>query len=88
LLKLSGQETQLGVLGTPRLVLYTTSMEGYGMYWNMAEWGARREESSRTRWKQMETTGNYYSTMTSHRSAGPGSPATLTHMATCTHVDF
>ena len=60
LLKLPGQETQLGVLGTPRLVLYTTSMEGYGTYRNMAEWGVINGESSRTRWKQTETTRENY----------------------------
>jgi hypothetical protein len=62
LLKLPGQETQLSVLGTLELVLYTTSTEGYGTCWNMAEQQTRRRESSRTRWKQTETTGRNYTT--------------------------
>jgi hypothetical protein len=49
LLKLLGQETQLSVLGTPSLALYTTTVEGHGTYQNTAEWGVRNGESSGTR---------------------------------------
>ena len=49
LLKLPRQETQLSVLGTPSLALYTTTVEGYGTYSNMVEWGVRTGESSGTR---------------------------------------
>ena len=49
LLKLPRQETQLSVLGTPSLALYTTTVEDYGTHWNMAEWGVRMGESSGTR---------------------------------------
>ena len=48
LLKLPGQETQLGVLWTLKLVLYSTHRECYGTYWNSAEWGVRSRESSGT----------------------------------------
>jgi hypothetical protein len=37
LLKLPGQETQLGILGMLKLVLCSTAMERYRTYWNAME---------------------------------------------------
>jgi hypothetical protein len=88
LLRLFGQETQLSVLGTLELVLYTTSTEGYRTYWNIAEWGVRTEnhlEHDGSKWKLLANTTRL---VTAQHMMGPGSPTTLTHMATCTRVDF
>jgi hypothetical protein len=56
LLKLPGQETQLSILGTLKLILYTTGTEGYGMHWNTAE----REVRKRIVWNMIEAGGSYW----------------------------